>query len=163
MNRFFILLGALSISLPAFAGTDSSNMAVSATVTDTCTISAGALAFGSYDPVAGTAVDGTATLSVACTEGSTSLIALDQGVNPDGTSTDAAPVRQMASGTDLLGYSLWQDAGHTTAWGNTAGTSSTYEAPDSSTSSITVYGQITGGQSVPAGSYTDTVVAEITF
>lgn len=160
-----LVLASLAISLPAFAATDTSNMSVSASVSDVCVISAGALSFGAYDPVSGAAVNGTATLSVACTEGASADVTLDQGANPDsgGGSTAAAPLRQMISGSDLLAYTLFQDSGRTTVWGDTSDTAVGYLAADSSEANITVYGTITGSQSVPSGSYGDTVVATITF
>src|SRR6187401_3497739 len=61
-----------------------SSFTVSATVSANCTISAGALAFGSYDPVsanASTDLDQTSTVTVACTKGSTGVVSLDNGVN----------------------------------------------------------------------------------
>src|SRR5262245_28710611 len=56
----------------ARAATATSTMNVSATVSNTCTISAGALAFGTYDPVSANAslpLRATATLTVNCTNG----------------------------------------------------------------------------------------------
>ena len=149
----------------AFAGTATSNMAVSATVSANCTITAGALAFGAYDPIvanASTPLPGSATLTVACTNGSGTTITLDQGLNPAGGSTNAAPLRQMASGGNFLSYSLFQDNGLTVPWGNTAGTGAAYTGTGVS-GSVTVYGQVAAGQNVPAGTYNDTVVATITF
>jgi spore coat protein U-like protein len=159
---------ALSSDAPALAaGSATSNMTVSAEVSANCSISAGALAFGTYDPVVANAssggdLAGTATLSVACTSGASATITLGQGSNAAGGSTDAAPLRQMASGTDNLAYALYQDSGHTTAWGNSAGTGEEYTGTGSSTN-VTVYGLVAKGQNVPAGSYSDTVVATITF
>src|SRR5512143_902396 len=57
---------------PVSAATATANLGVSATVTNNCTISTTALAFGSYDPVvanASTNLDGTGAVSVACTKG----------------------------------------------------------------------------------------------
>ena len=163
MYRTLAALVAIVFAAPAFAGTSTSNMNVSATVSNNCTISAGALSFGTYDTVSGSAVDSTATLSVACTEGASSTITLGQGANADTGSTDAAPLRRMAAGAERLSYSLFQDTGRTTAWGNTAGTGVGYTASSSAASNQTVYGRIAASQDVPAGSYTDTVVVTVTF
>jgi len=149
----------------AFAGTATSNMAVSATVSANCTIAAGALAFGAYDPIVANAsvpLPGTATLTVTCTSGSPSTITLDQGLNPAGGSTNAAPLRQMASGGNFLSYGLFQDNAHTITWGNTAGTGAAYTGTGVA-GSVTVFGQVPAAQNVPAGTYNDTVVATITF
>jgi spore coat protein U-like protein len=164
MKRILAPLALLAFAAPAFAGTDTANMNVSATVSDSCSISAGALTFGAYDTVSGLAVDGSAALTVACTSGSSAEITLGQGDNADTGSTDAAPLRRMSDGaTSFLSYQLYQDAGHLTGWGNTSGTSVAYEASSAAPSTVSVYGSVDAGQDVPAGAYTDTVVATITF
>jgi spore coat protein U-like protein len=134
-------------------------------VSANCTISAGALAFGAYDPVSANASspkDGTATLTVTCTSGSTGNITLDQGDNANTGSTDAVPLRRMINGSNHLAYYLYQDSERTTVWGNTTATDVAHLGTGSS-ASVTVYGQIPGGQNVPAAAYTDTVTATITF
>src|SRR5579871_6049957 len=108
-NRFKVALyTAISFlvlaSSQAFAGTATSNMSVTATVSANCTISAGSLAFGTYDPVvtnATTALNGTATLSVTCTNGAASTLTLGQGSNANTGSTDTAPLRRLKSGTNF--------------------------------------------------------------
>ncbi len=169
MMRKSIILAIASMlvltATSAFSGTATSNMSVSATVSANCTITAGALAFGAYDPIvanASTPLPGTATLTVACTSGSPATVTLDQGLNPAGGSTNAAPLRQMATGGNFLSYSLFQDNAYSVPWGNTAGTGAAYTGTGAS-GSITVYGQVAAGQNVPAGTYQDTVVATITF
>lgn len=164
MSRKLVVSALLTfLPLTAFAGTDTSNMSVSATVSDNCTISAGALPFGSYDPLSGSDVDGSAVLTVACTEGTSSTVTLGQGSNSDTGSTDAAPLRRMSGGSDYLSYDLHQDSGRTTVFGNTGGTGVAYVASSSTASTVNVYGRIPSGQSVAAASFSDTVVATITF
>lgn len=153
------------VASSAFAGTATSNMSVSAIVSASCTISAGALGFGAYDPLvanATTPLPGQATLTVSCTNGAPATVTLDQGLNPAGGSTNAAPLRQMATGGNFLTYSLFQDIALTVPWGNTAGTGAAYTGTGT-TGSVTVYGQVAAGQNVPAGTYQDTVVATMTF
>jgi spore coat protein U-like protein len=108
-------------------------------------------------------LNGTATLTVTCTSGAAATITLGQGANAASGSTDAAPLRQLSDGSShVLSYSLFQDNGHSTAWGNTSGTGASYTGVGTSTN-VSVYGQVTAGQNVPAGSYSDTVVATVTF
>jgi spore coat protein U-like protein len=147
----------------AAAATASGNMAVSATVTNSCTISATPMAFGAYDPITGSAVDTTAALSVTCTQGTSEAITLDQGVNPAVGSTAAVPLRQMISGADLLGYSLFSDSNRTVVWGDDTSADVERVAASSAAENVTVYGRITGGQAAVAGTYGDTVVATVTF
>ena len=89
----------------ASAATSTSNLAVTATVAANCTISAGSVAFGAYDPIvvnATNAKTATGTVTTTCTNGSAAYITLSQGLNPATGSTDAAPVRQMLSGSNAL-------------------------------------------------------------
>ena len=140
------------------AATDTSSFAVTATVAANCTISAGALAFGSYDPVVTNAsadLDQTSTITVACTKGSSAAVSLDDGVNASGST------RRMKAGADYLDYEMYSDSGRTTVW-NTSNTVS-YAATSKAPASLTLYGRVAAGQDVPTGSYSDTVVATITF
>jgi spore coat protein U-like protein len=149
----------------AFAGTATSNMSVTATVTANCTITANAMNFGAYDPIVANAaapLNGSTTVNVACTNGSPATITMDQGLNPAGGSTAAAPLRQMVSGGNFLAYSLFQDNANTIVWGNTAGTGVASTGTGVSVA-VNVFGQVAAGQNVPAGAYGDTVVATITF
>lgn len=161
-----ILGGALVSAGTATAATDTADLVVTATVTANCTISSTGLAFGAYDPVSTNAaanLDGTGTVSVTCTSGAAGVIALGQGANADTGSTDAVPLRRMNDGgTNHLSYFLYQDTGRTTVWGNTEATDVSHTGTGSSTD-LTVYGRVTAAQNVPAGSYTDTVVATVTF
>lgn len=156
----------LAASSASHAGTATSNLSVTATVSANCTISTAPVAFGAYDPIvanATAALDGTGTVTVTCTTGSAATITLGQGTSPATGSTDAAPLRQMKdSGTDVLAYTLYQDSGRTTAWGNTAGTG-VAETGTGTVQNVTVYGAVPAGQNVPAASYSDTVVATVTF
>lgn len=144
------------------AATATANLGVSATVTNNCTISTVALAFGSYDPVvanASTNLDGTGTVVVACTKGSTATIGLGLGSNATGSTR-----RMKDAGTNYLTYELYQDTGRSTVWGNSgAALLSPVAAPSKAARNFTVYGRVTSNQDVPAGSYSDTVVATVNF
>lgn len=159
-----IALSSLAFTGSALAATATSNMSVSATVTNNCTISAGALAFGSYgiDNVNGTDLDANATITLQCTSGASTVVTLGQGLHATGSSTDATPDRRMQSGTDFLSYSLYRLPDYTGQWSNDAANGLAYTGQGTS-STVTVYGRVPGSQNVPAGSYTDTVVATITF
>ncbi|MET0595306.1 MAG: spore coat U domain-containing protein [Polyangiaceae bacterium] len=159
------LLG-LFTTTAADAATATANLGVSATVSSNCSISTSPVAFGSYDPVgtnAATPLDTAGTVTVTCTSGASTTITLGQGGNAGGGSTDASPVRRMRdSGSAYLSYALYQDASRMTTWGNTSGTGVNHTGTGSS-SNISVYGRVAAGQNVASGSYSDTVVATITF
>src|SRR5262245_9796185 len=70
------------------AGSATANLSTSASVANNCTISTSAVAFGSYDPVVANAsanLDGTGSLTVACTKGANTTIGLDLGGNASGS------------------------------------------------------------------------------
>jgi spore coat protein U-like protein len=148
------------------ADSNTANLTVSATVVANCTIGTTALTFGNYDAVvtnASSPLNGTGAINVTCTFDSPTKITLDQGANQAGGSTDAVPLRRMAAGGQYLNYSLYSDNSRTVTWGNTSGTGVDYTGTGSA-GSLTIYGSVTAGQNtVPVGSYSDTVVATITF
>ena len=140
------------------AATATSSFTVSASVSANCTISAGALAFGAYDPVvanASTDLDQISTVTVACTKGSTGVVSLDNGVNASGST------RRMKSGANFLSYEMYNDSGRTVVWNATNTVS--YTAASKASTGLTLYGRVAAGQDVPVGAYSDTVVATITF
>jgi spore coat protein U-like protein len=153
---------------PAEAATDTSNLSVTASISANCTITTTAVAFGAYDPVSTNAVsalNGTGKVTVTCTTGSHGYVTLGQGANADTGSEDATPIRQMkdtGAGTNFLSYSLWSNTLRTVIWGNTE-TTGVDHTGDGTATDITVYGKIPGGQNKPALSYSDTVLATVTF
>ncbi|MDP9151155.1 MAG: spore coat U domain-containing protein [Myxococcota bacterium] len=157
---------AVAVPLQALAGTATQNLSVTATIAANCTISTTAVAFGSYDPIvtnASTPLDSTGTVTTTCSTGASPQITLGQGANAGGGSTDTVPVRQMASGAARLGYSLYQQTGRTTVWGNTLATAPAAVTGTGVAQVFTVYGRVPAAQNVATGSYTDTVVATVNF
>ena len=170
MIRRFALASAILIAagsaapLTAVAATDTSNLTISSSVSNNCIISTTALSFGAYDPIVANATDplaGTGTVSTTCTTGANATITLGQGQNAAGDSTDTLPLRQLAAGANRLGYNLYTDETGN-LWGNTAGTGFSFIG-DGDEQISTVYGAIPAGQNVPAGVYSDTVTATVTF
>jgi spore coat protein U-like protein len=149
---------ALSAAAPAYAGTATSTLDVSATVTANCAVTTSPLDFGSIDITNGTNHDGTGSISVTCTNGTAWSAAADAG---GGTGATVA-ARQMASGANLLTYSLYSDSGHSSVWGDTTG-----QTIDSTGNGVvqtsTIYGRVPSGQTAPAGSYADTVNVTVTY
>jgi len=92
---------AMMIGVEAFADA-SANLAVSATVAESCTISAGAMAFGTIDPMLGPS-NHQSTFSVTCSAGFTTHILMDVGQHVS---------RQMISenGLNYLDYELYTDS-----------------------------------------------------
>jgi spore coat protein U-like protein len=153
-----VLLG-LGGAAPALAGSANDNFQVSATIADICVVTADDLDFGAYDPTAGSAHAATTTLEVTCTPGTDYDIALDEGSGAGATIAS----RLMTQGGDTLTYSLFQDSGHTSLWGDTLGVNTVGDTGDGTAQSFTVYGRIPAGQYQPAGTYLDTVTVTVEY
>jgi spore coat protein U-like protein len=161
------VIGSLLVSsgLNAATVTPSPTFAVTATVPTTCKATASALAFGTYTQGSGD-VDNTSTVAVRCTTGTGFTVGLSAGATGGAT----VLTRSMLSGANQLAYSLFRDAGRTLNWGNTIGTDTVAGTGAgvalASAVNLTVYGRIvdsTANQSVPAGSYTDTITVTVTY
>jgi spore coat protein U-like protein len=158
----FVLLSAT----PAFAGT-TANITVQANVTANCTISAGTVDFGSYDPAlanVSTPLEAEGTFTVKCTKGTAATIDLSVGANASGSA------RRMLGGGDYLTYELYRDSGRSAVWGTGTGNNlNPYEAdggtaPNAGNRTVRVYGRVPAGQEdIGSGAYSDTVVATINF
>ena len=163
------LLLVLLLATPAltFAGSASTSLSVSATVANNCTISTAALAFGAYDPVAtnaSTALDGTGTVTIACTKGATTTIGLDTGTHSGNASGTTRAMSDGAGSPSYLSYELYQNSSRTTVWSNSGGGLFTpAAAPSRAARSYTAYGRVPAGQDTPAGSFTDSVTATVNF
>ena len=155
------VLGAATLSTPAFADTVSSSLGVSAKVTANCTVSTTALDFGSVNTLSASAVDGTGGVTVTCTNGSPWAASADAGTGSGAT----LATRRLTSGGNALNYSLYTNAARTSVWGDGTGSTATVANTGSGAAqSFTVYGRIPGGQaSAPAGTYGDTVSVTITY
>jgi spore coat protein U-like protein len=123
----------------------------------TCTIAANPLNFGNY---AGALISSSTTISVTCTKSANYNLGLSAGLSTGATVT----TRKMTGpSSSLLNYKLFSNSGYTTNWGNTVGTDTVAGTGSGVAQTLTVYGQIPAQQFVRPGSYTDTVVATLTY
>lgn len=150
-----LTLALVAVAPAAFAGSANSTLTVQASVAANCTIANATLNFGAYDPVVTNAVanlDGSTTMTVACTKGFVPTIAI------------ATTGRSMTGGGDTLTYELYKDSGRTTVWGNTGAALFTPpSAPGKGGSAYTIYGRVAGGQDVGVASYSGTIQATVNF
>ncbi len=149
----------------ASAGVATATMTNTVTIANNCIISATGFTT-TYDPVVTnltTAQTTTATVSTTCTIGASPVITLDQGAHANTGSTAAVPLRRLSNGTAFLNYGLFQDSGHITTWGGTPATAPTAVIATGLATPITVYASIPAAQSGPAATYTDSVIATVTF
>ena len=137
------------------ANTTTGTLNITATINASCTITGATLTFPNYS---GSAVTGSTTISVKCTNGTTYTVGLGTGLNSASVTT-----RKMKSGANLLAYSLTQTPGGAN-WGNTPGTDTPAASTgNGSTQTLTVYGAIAAGLTPPIGAYSDTVTATINY
>jgi spore coat protein U-like protein len=164
-NRLLVVVALLSavafVPATVQAQTAQANLAVGATVIRNCTITAGTLAFGNYDPIVAndtTPLDQSGTFTVTCTRGGAPAVwvGMGNGLNYSGG-------RRMTDGAEFLNYELYSNAGRTTVWGNLVGTGLVVSQNGRTPVTVTVYGSVAAGQDVLAGGYADTVVMTVNF
>ncbi len=174
MKRLVVVFTCLAMlqAVPALAGSASTNLSVSATIANNCTIATSAVAFGAYDPIvtnASTPLDGSGTVSITCTKGAATTIAMGLGSNASGST------RRLTDGSsNYITYEAYQPPSSTpgaacvyaspTVWG-TAGANlfTPAVAPSKAARSYNVCGRVVAGQDLPSGTYTDTVLATVNF
>jgi len=135
--------------------TATTSFTVTAVVQATCSLSAIALAFGTYT---GVVLKAQSTLTINCTNTTAYTIGLNAGTSSGSTVTSR--LLTGAGGVEM-GYSLFSDAARTVNWGLTTNTVAGTGSGVAQT--IPVYGQMPAGQPVKPGTYNDTITATITY
>lgn len=164
-----IILGiGIATAGSALAATATATMTNTVTIGNDCIITTTGFTT-TYDPIVVNATanqDITASVSTTCTPGALPVITLGQGANANTGSTDTVPLRRLSTGgatPTYLNYALFSDSGRTTTWGNTAATAPAATSATGSATPLTVYARVPSGQSGIAATFTDTVVATVTF
>ena len=148
-------------AVPAVAGTDQNTFQVTASVVPSCRFTTSVdLDFGELDVYGFGTKLANGSVSVLCTKNGSYTIALDNGVTPDGSGN-----RQMANGTAVLPYEIYQDQATTSVWKD--GANALAFTGDGLVDSQTVYGVLVWTQDMlpnaPVGSYQDTVTATVSY
>ncbi len=144
---FGILAAAGAASAQSTAPT---TFQVLANVQATCSVSATNLDFGQYDPLSVTPKDGSSSISVTCTNGTTYGVAV---------TTPTARTMTGPLGATLT-YGLFNETTRSTGF-NVPNNSAT---GNGTAQAISVFGRIPVGQiAARAGAYTDTVNVTVTY
>lgn len=168
MNRFkhlalsVFLLTGIGLVSQANAGTASTNFQVTINITNACdaaSLTAGNVDFGTHTFLDSN-ITASSNLTVKCTTGAPYQIALNAGANP-ATPGDTT-TRRMINGTNYVPYNLYSDAAYSASWGDTSTTGQLSETGTGVTQTFPIYGKASPGN-VPAGTYTDTVQATVTY
>ncbi|MDA8760974.1 spore coat U domain-containing protein [Amylibacter sp.] len=160
-----IALGSIGLSSASFAGSESANMLVKASVSSSCTITTTEINFGTYDSADEAAKSATTPGNVTynCTAGTAGTVQIGSGsnVDSDNPGTDASPNRRMMNSGQYLAYSLYSDLSDT-VWGNTAGAGMLLAGTGANVP-LPIYGAIAAAQPSTAGDYLDTVSITLHF
>jgi spore coat protein U-like protein len=133
-----------------------------------CSVSADDLSFGSYDPLSASNHDATGEVRVTC-GAIVAAVTVSYTISLSSGSSGNRLARTMAKGGSTLAYNLYTNPSHASIWGNgsggtvTLGNSYSLSLLFPKTDTFPVYGRIPPGQTVGAGSYSDSLVATVTF
>ena len=163
-----IALSTAVLTVPAYADA-TGNLAVSASVGASCTISSTDLSFGTYDGIVAHAsqdLTETATITTTCTTGS--IVVITMGGGQYGAWNRRSRIRQMKNegSNSYLKYEIYADAGHTFVWNydQTRMRTVTEVVGNGAPQEMTVYGKVFKNQKdAAAGSYTDTVTIGVNY
>ncbi|MDR0241224.1 MAG: spore coat U domain-containing protein [Burkholderia sp.] len=144
-------------------GTATATFNVTLTLQPNCTIAANPLAFGTSG-VLSAAINQQTTVSVTCTNTTPYNVGLDAG-SVTGSSVASRLMAGTSTGntTTTVGFQLYQDAGHTTVWGNTQGTDTVAGTGTGAAQTLTVYGQVPTQATPKPDTYQTTVTATVYF
>lgn len=151
--------GTLGITAVVGSGCTVDNNNVTAGVVDFGSLNFGNIAsIGSQNVDAQTSGNGSGSIAMTCSGGTSFSIALDNGQH------FAGGTRAMANSGNasiLMNYSLYQNAARTLPWTNASPLATTATG---ATDTFHVYGRIPGGQAgVTSGTYNDTVQVVISW
>jgi spore coat protein U-like protein len=142
----------------ARAGTATTTLGVTLTISAGCTVSTAPVAFGPASTLT-TALTANGTVNVTCTNTSPYNVGLDQGAATGATVT----TRAMTAGGATVSYGLYRDSGYLQNWGKTIGTDTVTGTGSGNLQAIPVYGKVPVQMSQAPGSYVDVVNVTVTF
>lgn len=131
-----------------------------------CSLSTSTLNFGLYNPISGSPSTITGSLTVNCT-GLLGLIPVVYTLSlSQGNGTFSNRVMKGVGGN--LTYNIYTTATFNSVWGDGTGGTSLVNGSLNATilgasQNVSVYGQIPSNQLVPAGTYTDNLVVNMSF
>ncbi len=154
-----LVLASAVVPGAAIAGSATTTMPVTMTITAGCTVTATSVAFAGQTTLSA-AVTAMGTVNVTCTNSTPYNVGLDQGAGSGATVT----VRKMTGpASATVNYALYQNSGLTTIFGNTVGTNTEAGTGNGSAQAITVYGQVPAQTTPAPGSYADVVNVTVSF
>lgn len=162
-SAYTIAVGFLIARPAAAATTAATTMTTTAGVTASCAIG-GTPALTMAGLTYGATATATGNLTITCTNGTGYNVLFDQGAGTAATTANRVLTGATAGNTATLGYGLYRDAAYTLNWGNTVGTDTLAETGSGAAQTWPVYTKIlTGLQTAPVDTYTDTVNVTVSY
>ena len=119
-----------------------------------CMISTQSMAFGNYDTLSLSPLDGIGNVAIDCSAASSFTISLGSG-------NATVEQREMRSGSNTMRYNLYSDPARTFVWGDEI--SETAVSDTAQRGNYTVYGRVPAKQNLPSGTYADSIVVTVTY
>ena len=141
---------AAAASGPAFAATTSGTVDVTLNVDNACSLTTGAIDFGTVTDFAAARTANSATV-LRCTPNAVAVVTVSSGNNPNGAQ------RRLISGANFIDYNITDSAN--TAW-PAGGVSFTGTGADQV---LGLRGVVPVQTAKPAGAYTDQVTVTVTY
>jgi spore coat protein U-like protein len=163
--RIAAALGAsLALLAPAgLASTTTTTFQVQITLVSSCAISASNLNFGAGIGLLTSAVNGSTTLSVTCSNSTPYTVGLDGGTVSGSTVSNRLMAGTTTGNTSTtMQFQLYTDSGHSTQWGNSSGTWVSGTG-NGAAQSLTVYGQVPAQTTPKPDTYQTTITATVTY
>jgi len=144
--------------------------AAHAAVTVNCTVTAGGINFGVYNPLSAIGDASTGSLLVTCTGSGTGTTNVTLNVSLSTGISGKYSTRTMVSGANVLNYNIYWSAAYAQIMGNGTGGSYSGQAgpiPLSAGGSVqatgTMYGYVPPLQDVAPGGYSDVITVTVTY
>jgi spore coat protein U-like protein len=141
-----------------------------AATTVNCTVSAGGVAFGIYNPLNTTPAASTGSLRVTCSGSGSGSANVTVNVSWSTGLSGTYTTRKMFSGLNALNYNIYWSTTYSQIMGDGSGGSFagsagpfTVFAGGSNSVTGTMYGLIPASQDVAPGSYADTVTVTVSY
>lgn len=141
-----------------------------AAVTVNCTVTAGGIAFGVYNPLSAIGDASTGSLVVTCTGSGTGTTNVTINLSLSTGISGTYSTRTMVSGANVLNYNIYWSAADAQIMGNGTGGSYSGQAgpiPLNAGGSVqatgTMYGYVPPLQDVAPGGYSDVITVTVTY
>jgi spore coat protein U-like protein len=138
--------------------------------TVSCTVTAGSIAFGIYNPLSATSNASSGALRIDCSGKGTGSAQVTANLTLSAGLSGSFATRKMFSGANSLNYNIYWSTAYNQIMGDGTGGSfggsaGPFTVPAGGTNSATgtMYGLIPALQDVAPGSYLDTIVVTVTY